>query len=234
MTDANRFKLLHGPYRPRCRIGGKLFCEVRGWVTVRAMSDSWIVWPMTIRKGGGRPFLIICGDLVRAIRRESSQSICHRWGVTAQTVTIWRKALNVPQVNEGTRRLYVDYTPEPSEVQERARRLASSPEANAKKAAWRRGRPVSAKVLATLAKGRKRANSPEARRKQSETRKRLGVRPPKAGPAWAPEEDALLGVLRDSEVAKRTGRTLGAVRCRRVGLGMKRRRWSRWKGAEAT
>ena len=104
MNDADRFKLLHGPYRsPRCRIGGKLFCEVRGWVKVRRMSNGPIVWPMTIRKDGGRPFLIICGGLVRAIQRESSQSICHWWGVTGQTVTVWRKALGVEQFNEGTR-----------------------------------------------------------------------------------------------------------------------------------
>ena len=140
----------------------------------------------------------------------------------------------MPQVNEGTRRLYVAYTPErlPPEVQERARRLASSPEANAKKAAAKIGHPVSAKVLAALAKGRSRTNTAEARRKHSETNKRRGIRPP-VGRLWTPEEDALLGALPDSEVAKRTGRTLGAVRSRRVELGMKRRRWSRRNGAEA-
>ena len=54
MNDADRFKFLHGPYRcPRCRIGKKLFCEVRGWVPVRAMSDGRIVWPLTIRTKGG-------------------------------------------------------------------------------------------------------------------------------------------------------------------------------------
>src|SRR5271163_586290 len=34
MDDSDRLKLLHGPYKPpRCRIGQKLFCELRGWVT---------------------------------------------------------------------------------------------------------------------------------------------------------------------------------------------------------
>ena len=204
-------------------------------MTVRSMSDGRIVWPMTIRKGGGRPFLIVCGDLAKAVKRESAIAICHWWGVTNQTVTVWRKALDVPQVNEGTRRLYVAYTPErlPTEIQEQARAKANSPEANAKKSAAKMGHPVSAKVLSALAKGRKRVNSPAARRKHSETNKRLGIRPP-GGRLWTLEEDALLGVLRDSEVARRTGRTLGAVRCRRVELGMKRKRWSRRKGAEAT
>ena len=65
----------------------------------------------------------------------------------------------------------------------------------------------------------------------SETNKRRGIRPP-VGRLWTPKEDALLGMLRDTEVAKRIGRTLGAVRSRRVELGMKRQRWSRRKGAE--
>ena len=234
MNDADRFKLLHGPFRsPRCRIGGKLFCEVRGWVPVRAMSDGRIVWPMTIRtKGGGKPFLIVCGDLVKAIRRESAIAICHWWGVTAQTVTVWRKALGVEQYNEGTRRLSRDWTPErlPPEVQERARTKANSPDANAKKAAWHKGRPVSDKVLAALAKGRKRVNSPAARQKHSETNKQRGIRPP-VGRLWTAEEDALLGTLKDSEVAKLTGRTVCSVRSRRCDLGRQRRGWSRRKGA---
>ena len=98
---------------------------------------------------------------------------------------------------------------------------------------WRKGRPVSDKVLEALAKGRKRVNSPAARRKHSATNKQRGIRPP-VGRLWTQEEDALLGVLRDSEVVKRTGRTLNAVRWRRCQLGMKRQGWSRRNGAEAT
>ena len=90
-----------------------------------------------------------------------------------------RKALGVPQINEGTRRLYIAYTPErlPPEVQERARAKANAPEANAKKAAAKIGKPVIAKVLAELAKGRSRTNTVEARRKHSATNKRRGIRP---------------------------------------------------------
>ncbi len=41
MRDADRHRLLHGPYTaPPCRLGDKLFCEVRGWVPVRRMSDG--------------------------------------------------------------------------------------------------------------------------------------------------------------------------------------------------
>lgn len=48
MTDADRHRLLHGPYRPpRYQIGGWLICEVRGRVQVKAMSAARIPWPMT-------------------------------------------------------------------------------------------------------------------------------------------------------------------------------------------
>ena len=49
MNDADRFTLPNGPYRtPRCRLGGKLFCEACGWVTVKRLSAGPIVWPQTI------------------------------------------------------------------------------------------------------------------------------------------------------------------------------------------
>ena len=74
---------------PRCRVGGKLFCEVRGWVVVRAMSDTPIVWPMTMRNGGGRPFLIICGGLVKAVKRESATAICHDFPQDNQSIALY-------------------------------------------------------------------------------------------------------------------------------------------------
>jgi hypothetical protein len=39
-----------------------------------------------------------------------------------------------------------------------------------------------------------------------------------AGRPWTPEEDALLGTMPDPEVARRTGRTPGAVQGRRAAL----------------
>src|SRR5271165_3958276 len=100
MHDRERFRLLHGPYRaPRCGFGQKLFCELRGWVVVRGISAGRIAWPRTKVKRAWA--FILCGDLVRAVRRESAIAVCHWWGVTPQTVTVWRKALDVPQVNAG-------------------------------------------------------------------------------------------------------------------------------------
>jgi hypothetical protein len=223
MDDRDRFKLLHGPYKPpRCRIGLKLFCELRGWVTVRGMSAGRIAWPRTKVKRAWA--FVLCGDLAKAVRRESAIAICHWWGVTAQTVTVWRKALDVPQVNEGTRRLYVDYTPErlPPDVQEAARKKASSPEANAKKSAWRKGRPIHPNTLAALERCRGQKPSKASRQKMSEAQKRRGAWPPAAGRPWNADEDGLLGTMPDAEVARRNRRSLNAVRNRRYTLGISR------------
>ena len=46
MPAPDRFLLRHGPYRPpRDRRGDKLFCEVRGTVTVGGYTDAPIPWP---------------------------------------------------------------------------------------------------------------------------------------------------------------------------------------------
>jgi hypothetical protein len=79
MHDAHRYRLFHGPYRmPRCRIGGRLVCEARGEVVVRGISDAPIPWPLT-RLKRGRLLHILCGGLVRAIRRESAIAVAHHW-----------------------------------------------------------------------------------------------------------------------------------------------------------
>jgi hypothetical protein len=39
---------------------------------------------------------------VEAVRRESNIAVAHWWGVTGQTVTLWRKALDVAPTTEGT------------------------------------------------------------------------------------------------------------------------------------
>jgi len=155
--------------------------------------------------------------------------------VTAQTVSAWRKALGVPQVNEGTERLYRDYAPErlPPEVQEKGWVLANSPENRMKKLKGIRGRTPSRKMLPILKAARKKAHSAQAREKAGATLRRLGIRPPSVESPWTPDEDALLGTMPDSEVAVLTGRTRDAVRRRRQKLGRQWGYYSRKRGAEA-
>lgn len=142
MDDRNRFKLLHGPYQaPRCRLGRKLFCEIRGWVPVQRFSAGRIAWPQTLWKRS--PAFILTGDLANAVRVESNQAVCYWWGVTPQTVTVWRKALDLPRATEGTSRLHREWFPEniPPAKLKQGRRNANAPAANAKKGTHTRGNP---------------------------------------------------------------------------------------------
>ncbi len=180
MTDADRFRLLHGPYRtPRFRRGRAVTCAVRGEVVVCGLTDGPIPWPVGQRGRAKAP--IVCGGLAEAVRRESNLAVCHWWGVTPQTVSKWRKALGVRQVNEGTARLYRDYAPKrlTEEVRERALARANAPEANAKKAAAKVGVPRPEAVRKKLRRARLgKPLSAETRARMSATHRRRGTKPP--------------------------------------------------------
>jgi hypothetical protein len=113
MTDADRFRLLHGPYTaPPVAVGSALYCELRRRsVPVVGFSAASIPWPMT--RGHGRGLsLILCGGLVEAVQRESAIAVSHWWGVAQSTVSNWRKAFGIPRMNDGSARLQRKYTPE--------------------------------------------------------------------------------------------------------------------------
>ncbi len=157
------------------------------------------------------------------MRRESAQAVAYWWGVTPQTVTRWRKALDVGPTTEGTHQLRSDYALEPAGTAARAKAhaKAADPERRAKIAAARRGKPRPAHVgeaVATAHRGKNyRAGT---RAKMSAAHRQRGTRPPKSGRPWTAEEEALLRELSPGEVARRTGRTLTAVYSRRIALGM--------------
>jgi len=55
----------------------------------------------------------------------------------------------------------------------------------------------------------------------SEAHKRRGTRPPAVkGPPWTPEDDAVLGTMKDRDVGERIGRSESAVSDRRYVLGV--------------
>ena len=99
-------KLLGKYTTPQVRVGSVVHCARRGDVRIVGLSSAPIPWPIgqTTPKGRARP-LVLFGDLVEAIRREPAQAVAYHWGVTAQTVTAWRKALDVGQYTEGTSKL---------------------------------------------------------------------------------------------------------------------------------
>ena len=217
-----RLDLHFGPYRtPRFEYGLEVRDLIRGKVAVIGLSDAPIPWPV-IGRGSGNT-LALYGDLARAVRQESNQAVAHWWGVTGQTVTKWRKALGVPTTNKGTRRLRRTYARQEFFQQARLMAIAKArdPERRAKIAASRRGKPRPPHVIEAVRRAHLGSKtSPETRRKMSETHRRLGTRPPKAGRAWTATEDALLRQLPALAVAQQTGRTLKAVYKRRIKLGV--------------
>lgn len=107
-----RYKLIGGPYlTPKFKLGDRVRCLMRGEVTIVGLSDSRIPWP--IGKTKRAKSFVIFKDLETALRLESATAICHWWGVTPQTVTVWRKALGVQRQNEGTTALKAEYGSHP-------------------------------------------------------------------------------------------------------------------------
>src|SRR5476651_580495 len=112
MKQKDRVKLRFGPYRtPRFKYGNVVFCERAGEVTLCGLSSGRIPWPMC-RRGKSKAIALV-GDLVKAVRQESSVAIQHWWGVGEDTVWKWRKALGVGRSTEGTRVLKGEYANEP-------------------------------------------------------------------------------------------------------------------------
>jgi hypothetical protein len=222
MKDADRFRLLFGPYRtPRFRYGRTVLCEVRGEVIIVGLSDGPIPWP--VGKKGRAKGLVVYQGLAKAVRRESELAVAHWWGITEQTVWKWRKALGVGATTEGTSRLRHDYFGEPWARKARKKALAKArdPDRREKIAAAKRGKPRPPEVVEAVRRARLGKNlSEETRRRMSEAHRRRGTRPPKAGSPWSAAEDELVRTLPASEAARRTGRTLVAVWARRRQLGL--------------
>ncbi len=217
LSIPDKCRLLHGPYRsPICALGKRLKCRIRGRVEVKRIGAGPIFWPQAV-VGRNRAFML-CGDLVRAVRRESEVAIIYWWGVTPQTVRVWRKALGVGATTEGTSRLRRENFSQPwaEEAKRKAWAKAGDPERRAKIAATKRGKPRPPHVIEAMRRGRTgKPHSAEARRKMCAAQRRRGTWPPAAGRPWTEKENARLGTMPDEGVAERTGRTVGAVRCRR-------------------
>jgi hypothetical protein len=219
VDDAERFRLL-GKYKtPKVRYGRRARSLVRGEVTVCGLTDALIPWPIGAKHA---KCLVVYGDLARAVRRESNQAVAYWWGITPQTVTIWRKALGVEPSTAGTSRLRRDYAKEPwaREAIARAQGKAQDPDRRAKIAAAKRGKPRPAHVGQAVAEAhRGTQHTAETRARMSTTHKARGTLVPGTR-VWTPEEDDLARTLPPEETAQRTGRSVVAVRIRRRVLGV--------------
>ncbi|MBN9242418.1 MAG: hypothetical protein J0I98_06460 [Mesorhizobium sp.] len=149
---ANRPRLLAGPYvAPTVQCGDVLADEIDGDVEVGSYSAGRIAWPC--RRKPGRRSLILTGDLVLAVRTESSEAIQYWFGVGAVTAWKWRSALGVDrQNNAGTQKLYRDLKPAKLTPDRAAkgRIAAASPAAIERMAAAKRGVPAHPRTRAAL------------------------------------------------------------------------------------
>jgi hypothetical protein len=135
----------------------------------------------------------VCGALADAVRRESAQAVAYWWGVTAQTVMRWRKALDVGPTTEGTHQLRSDYALEPAgaAVREMAKQAkAKDPESRAKIAAAKKGKPRPPQVgEAVAATHRGTKHAADTRAKMSEAHRLILLRP--APPVAGADDTAL-------------------------------------------
>jgi hypothetical protein len=223
MAKVDRYQLHSGPYKtPLFRYGQRVECEVRGEVILVGLSNGRIPWPLGRIPGNSNRALVVFKGLAKALRKESATSVCHWWGVTPQTVSKWRGAINVEPNTDGARKLREAHARRNwSKVKPRLWSKLHDPEVADKIAAAKRGkpRPVEAIEKMRLAKlGRK--LPPEHRAKMSEAQKRTRVERPQPN-QWTAADDALVMKFTPNEAAKRTGRTLQAVYIRRARLRAK-------------
>lgn len=174
MHDLERFRLRYGPYRaPRFRYGKIVKDARKGEVKIVGISDAPIPWPIGLKFASRSP--VLYGALIRAVCRESNQAVARAWGVSGQTVTAWRKALNVQVTTDGTRALRSGHFRQNWPMHMRAKSLAKvrDPERRAKIAAAKRGQPRPPHVLEALLKANLgKSASAKTRRRMSETHKR--------------------------------------------------------------
>jgi hypothetical protein len=213
--SAPRHFLLGSYKTPRFKYGDLVRCEVRGELVVVGLSDAPIPWPLG-RPGHYRESLVVYKGLARAVRRESAAVICDHWGVTAQTVSRWRKALGVGQMTEGTSLLKseaLSASEALAAARERGKAKARDPERNRKIRESKRGKARPDHVIDAMRQANLgRTHTEETRRKNSAAKKGK-PRPPRRD--WAEWELALLGEFLDEEVAKRTGRSYASVASKR-------------------
>ena len=157
--------------------------------TVTVMSDAPIPWPRVQPRGEqGGSGLWVNADLVKAIRTESAAALRYWFGVGVTVVWKWRRTFGVGG---------------------RATTRGS-------RAAIRAAARAGAEAM------KSRGWTTDERKAKAATARRIRLRPPTrwtpARGGWTADQVALLGTDHDEAIAKRIGRSPGAVTSKRVGL----------------
>lgn len=228
-------ELIAGPYTlPAAKTGDKVYCHARDKDVVCGGLVECPIGPWPRVRKTGRPALILCGDLVRAVQTESELAVAHWWGVSPTTVWAWRKALGVGRVTEGTSALVTENPGdwrETEECREVLRRNAQDEDNRRQQSEDRAGKPAHPNTKKALLRAAKRKWAEERKRQRSlELRQGIAAgerQPPPQERPWTPREDAMLGQTLDRHIAEMLGRTVAAVRSRRQQLGVPMSRHSR-------
>ncbi len=153
-------RLLGAPYLPpQVDCGDWIEDALDGLVEVGGWTAAPIPWPR--RRKTGRASLILTDELARAVRTEAVEAIVAHWGVGPTKVWMWRKALGVDRGTEGTRQsMRAASLARTDGGLTRAIEQAQSPEARAKMAETKRGRPASDATRQALLSAARRPKPP--------------------------------------------------------------------------
>ena len=221
MPESTSTILRFGPYSmPHgYGVGDTIPCEYRGRdVVIAAITDSPVQW-FKIRKDG-KPFVILCGDLIRAVQTESEAAIAQHWGVNKETVRKWRRALNVGRMTNGNKLIFRNLfqsrvTPEMAKM---GRSKSRSNESRQKMIDSKLGQPMHERTRKALLKAVKRPKSQSHREAMSLAHKARGTRPPDNGRPWTKAEEKRLGKAPDKQIALELDRSVDSIRKRRTRL----------------
>ena len=201
-----RVRLVDGPYAPPLiAIGGWLQCELRGELQVGGYTNALIPWPVAV---GHAKQLIVCGDLVRALKTESRLAVSFHFGISLALVSEYRSRLGIERLTAGSTRLFwrnID--------------LARTADARAKLSRHHEGRGdlMTPEAREKLRGIQRRPKSEAWKQRMAERwQRRLAVagRPEK----WTEEELKLIGTRPDREVARLLNRSLSAVKGKKFQL----------------
>lgn len=178
---------------PAVRKGEIVTCLYRDTdCVVTGIHDGRIPWPrVRALEARGGSGLLVNEELVRAIRTESAAAHMHWFGVGSKAVWRWRKR----------------FAPGLGKFRTPGSKIAHE------KASQAGGKATHEKEW-----------TEEECDVKAEISKRLGFRPTErwkgTGKEWTAAEVKFLGTMPDAEVAKKTGRTIHAVRAKRRKVGL--------------
>ena len=196
-------RLVDGPYTPPfVPIGARLKCELRGELEVDGYTNALIPWPVT---KGHRKQLILCGDLLRALKTESVAAVAFHFGISHALVSELRQRFGVERYTAGSMRLFWRNI-------ERARTAdARDKISRAHEGRKDRMKPEDRERLREIQKRPKAASWKE--RMFERQQRSMAMRRP-----WTEEEMRLIGTRPDREVARLINRSFSAVKGKKFEL----------------